>query len=254
MSTSSFLQVTQRLLITAVAVVLALLVGTTFMRIVRPPDAEALRRAELAAATTTTLAVDALPDLLTTTTSSTTLAPAGDDTATTTTASTTDDDACPEPTFPGGSGTVLQVFYNCGASVVPIATTYVYRTVATTPSVLTRTLAEMVKGPTREERELGYDSLFSSATTNSFLGVELSGGKATVNFTGLGGIDGISVPERSVFFLADINATVFQFDTVTAAEYRLDGSCDAFWALFGGECQTISRADWTRQISEWRGR
>jgi hypothetical protein len=149
---------------------------------------------------------------------------------------------------------VLQIYYTCGESVVPIADSFVYRAVPDTELVVTATLAEMVKGPTEAEMEMGYSSLFSEATSNAIAGLSLSGGEATIDFSGLAEIEGISAPDAGLFFLADLNANVFQFDTISSVEYRLDGSCDAFWELFGEECDTVTRSEWREQLQEWRGR
>jgi hypothetical protein len=34
---------------------------------------------------------------------------------------------------------------------------------------------------------------------------------------------------------------VFQFDWVRSVEYRLDGSCDAFWEWLQRSCQVVTR-------------
>ena len=250
--TSTALQIVRRILITATAVVLALVIGATFMRVLRPPDPDAIARNRIEASSSSppgTIVDGGLPAVPPSTTptevaETTTTGPGPPEPSAT----------CGEPAAPSRGGTVLQIYFTCGESVVPIADSFVYRAVPATELVLTATLAEMVKGPTEAEMEMGYSSLFSEATSNAIAGLSLSGGEATIDFAGLDEIEGISAPEAGLFFLADLNANVFQFGTISSVEYRLDGSCDAFWELFGEECHTVTRSDWREQLQQWRGR
>lgn len=240
------LQILQQLLITALTIVLALVILAAFLRVIRPPDPTALAAA--AAARTTTTSIAPFPG-----------APAptiGDGEP----AVDPGDPGVPAPAAPEcredapetGAGTVLRVYYTCGASTVPTAASYVYRVVPTTDLVLTSTFQELVKGPDDAERELGFVSFFSTDTSDALASIDLGGGQATVDFTGLAGIENISTSTGSQFFVANLNANVFQFDTIDSVEYRLDGSCDAFWNLLQSECQIVTRTDWERQLAEWR--
>jgi hypothetical protein len=42
---------------------------------------------------------------------------------------------------------------------------------------------------------------------------------------------------------------VFKFGTINAVQYRLGGSCDAFWQQLGGSCETITRAQWQASLT-----
>lgn len=238
------LQTIQNVLLTAVAVVLALVVWAAFVRIIRPPDPTTVAANEAERATATTLAP--FPGASGTTIPNAESEPTPDTTVPPT------NDICREDPPETGAGTVLRVFYTCGPSTVPTADSFVYREVPDTDLVLTKTLEELVRGPSEEEGLLGFVSFFSEDTSDAFRDVNISSGTAVVNFTGLESIENLSTSTGGQFFVANLNANVFQFDTISAADYRLDGSCEAFWALFESECQLISRSDFDSQLSEWR--
>ncbi len=241
------LQIVQQLLITAVTIVLALVVFAAFLRVIRPPDEEAVARAEAArASTSTTTTVATFPGAPPPTQAE------GEPTPPSTTVAPEDAPPCREVAPETGSGTVLRVYYTCGPSTVPTASSFVYRVVPDTSGVLTATMEELVKGPDEAERELGFVSFFSPATASALDAINLSAGKATIGLTGIADIPNLATATGGQFFVANLNANVFQFDTIDSVEYRLDGSCDAFWALFQSECQVITRSDWERQVAAWR--
>ena len=45
---------------------------------------------------------------------------------------------------------------------------------------------------------------------------------------------------------------MFQFDTIAAVEYRLDGSCETFYAMIGRPCTAITRSDWNSAAQNYR--
>lgn len=239
------LQIVQQLLITAVTIVLALVVFAAFLRVIRPPDEEAVARAE-AARTTTTTTVATFPGA-----PAPTLAE-GEPAPPSTTVAPEDAPPCREAAPETGSGMVLRVYYTCGPSTVPTASSFVYRVVPDSSAVLTATIGELVKGPDEAERDLGFVSFFSPATSGALANINLAAGKATLDLTGIAEITNLTTATGGQFFVANLNANVFQFDTIDSVEYRLDGSCDAFWALFQSECQVITRSDWERQVAAWR--
>jgi hypothetical protein len=159
---------------------------------------------------------------------------------------------CQEPQPVSAVGIVLTVYFTCGPSTFPTADSFVYRDVPATDLVLTTTLEELVKGPDDEERAAGFVSFFSEATADSFRGVTLSDGRATIDLSGLEDINNISTSTGSEFFLANLNANVFQFDTIDAVEYRLNGTCDDFWNLLQRDCQLVTRAEWERQLATYQ--
>jgi hypothetical protein len=229
------LQLIQRALVAAVTVVLALVVVTAFVRVLEPADDT------IAARTTSTSTATTEPE----TTTSTTLEPG----VTTTTSDVNAPAICIDEEPSSNAATVLQVFYPCGGTDLAIGGTYVFRAVAPTDLVLTTTLREMTKGLEPEEAALGYKSPFPADADGSFLGVSLSEGTAFLEFNTNIFPPGADTPEGAQIFLSTLNANVFQFDTISEVEYRLGGSCDAFWQQLGASCEVVTRSQWQSQIS-----
>ena len=102
-----------------------------------------------------------------------------------------------------------------------------------------------------EEQALGFRSPFPAGADGSALGVTIDTTDQTayVEFAARVFPDGADTTEGSQIFISTLNANVFQFDTINAVEYRVGGSCDAFWQQLGGQCQKITRADWEAQLS-----
>ncbi|MDQ3953544.1 MAG: hypothetical protein M3279_11390 [Actinomycetota bacterium] len=90
----------------------------------------------------------------------------------------------------------------------------------------------MVEGPTPAERRAGYTSAFGPDTADLVLRVELRDGRAVVDFRDFRQ----ERPEWSTshggsIFLTQLNRTVFQFEQVATAQYRINGSCRKFWVF-----------------------
>lgn len=54
-------------------------------------------------------------------------------------------------------------------------------------------------------------------------------------------VNDASTSTGSTFFLAEMNANLFQFGEIDRIEYRVDGRCDAFWGWLQRECFVASR-------------
>ena len=103
-------------------------------------------------------------------------------------------------------------------------------------------LAALVAGPTPEERARGLSSWFSDATVDVLGSVERRDGLLVVDFTGLDRlIPGAGSSAGSAQLLATLDSTVFQFPAIDSVEYRLDGSCEAFWEWLQRACQVSRR-------------
>lgn len=226
------LQLIQRGLVAAVTVVLALVIVIAFVRVLEPTDAAT------AAPTSTTSTTSATTPETTTTTTTTPVD------ATTTTSGLVTPAVCAETQPPGDDVTVLRVFYPCGANDIATGQAYVYRAIPKTDLVLTATLRELVNGLDEGERELGFRSPFPDEAQGAFLGASIEEGTAFLEFTTAVFPDGVDTPEGAAIFLSTLNANVFKFDTIKAVQYRLSGSCDAFWQQLGSNCETITRAQW----------
>ena len=231
------LQLIQRGLVAAVTVVLALVVVIAFVRV--------LEAGEQTAATTTTSTTTTTQPAETTTT---TAVPGA---TTTTTSGAVVPAVCAEDEPPDDDVTVLRVYFPCGSNPLASGQVWVYRAVAPTDPVLTTSMKEMVKGLDEDEASLGYRSPFPDSAPGSFLGatIDREDAKAFLEFTSDVFPDGVDTPEGAQVFLSTLNANVFQFSNINQVEYRLGGSCDAFWQQLGGSCDVITRAEWQASLT-----
>lgn len=116
------------------------------------------------------------------------------------------------------------------------------RRVPRTAGVLQATLEQLVAGPTEEERRAGLSSLFSPATAGILRGVTIDDGTAVVDLEEQ--VPNASTSAGQLALRGALDRTVFQFPTVERIEYRLGGSCDAFWQWQQlGDCRLVTRAD-----------
>ena len=147
---------------------------------------------------------------------------------------------CPtEPEGNGGdaSSETVTVYFACGDSDAAPR----LRSAATND--LSTALGVLLGGPSESDSSAGFKGLSGSsattvtATTNDkWMTIDLPAGLA-----GEFGTDGGDITAQQ--FLAQLNATVFQFTGFDVAEYRLDGNCAAFGALVGNSCLIHSRDD-----------
>jgi hypothetical protein len=110
-------------------------------------------------------------------------------------------------------------------------------------SRLEASLIALLIGPTSHEQALGYDSFFSAETADALRGVAIApDGMATVDFHDLRSLmPTVATTAESAALLAQLNATVFQFEEIRAVEYRIDGSCESFWRWLESSCHTVER-------------
>jgi hypothetical protein len=137
--------------------------------------------------------------------------------------------------------TTVDVFFH-GADAVSGVTAYP-RAVPSGGGVLRAALEELLAGPSDQERASGATSWFSEDTAGLLVDVALRDGLATVDLGDLPSvIPNASTSAGSMILLEELDATVFQFRTVDAVVYRLDGDCEAFneWLQFGG-CEPRTR-------------
>jgi hypothetical protein len=129
----------------------------------------------------------------------------------------------------------VQVWFSRGETPEPLE-----RRVGGAP--LDGALRALVAGPTREERADGIHSWFSAETRGVIRRIRAENGRVTVDFRDLPDlIPGASSSTGSQQLVASLDSTVFQFGWVDAVEYRLEGSCDAFWEWLQTECQIRTR-------------
>lgn len=118
------------------------------------------------------------------------------------------------------------------------------RPVASGGGTVEEALTALLRGPTAEERETGIHSWFSATTSSALKSVTVdSAGKAVVNFADLRElIPNAASSAGSAMLLHELNGTIFQFSEVQAVEYRIEGSCAAFWEWLQYDCQVVRRA------------
>jgi hypothetical protein len=229
----------QRGLVAAVSLVLALIIITAFRGLLEPPD----ETTPLRTTTTEALAANDDDDITTTTTEP-------GSTTTSTTGPETTPAICFEDEPEDTEATIVRVYYACGSTDIATGGTWVYRAVEPTDLVLTTTMAEMVKGLDDGEEALGFKSPFPASAEGSSRGVSIVDGTAFIEFDDGLFPDGADTAEGSQVFLSTLNANAFQFPSIDAVEYRLRGSCDAFWQRLGAEgCETITRSEWEAQVA-----
>jgi photosystem II stability/assembly factor-like uncharacterized protein len=136
----------------------------------------------------------------------------------------------------------LTVFFSRHGETVPVR-----RKVEGTVEApaLEATLRELLRGPTPEEREQGLSSWFSWETAEALHSATLGRqGDVVVDFQDLASrIPAASSSAGSAMLLGELNATVFQYPDVRTVEYRLDGSCEAFWNWLQYDCQILTREE-----------
>jgi len=105
-------------------------------------------------------------------------------------------------------------------------------------------LGELLRGPEAEESADGMFSFFSPATAGLLRSVSVDlDGRAIVDFQERlrALIPNASTSAGSAALLGELDSTVFQFSEVRSVEYRLGGSCDAFWNWLQRDCAVVTR-------------
>lgn len=143
--------------------------------------------------------------------------------------------ADPVKTGPAGDGRTIRVWFSRRES--PEA---VERSVDSAgPAAAVNAL---VQGPTAEERARGLTSWFSDSTAGAVRSLRDADGFVVVDFQDIDRlIPGAASSAGSEQLLTALDSTVFQFEAVDSAEYRLDGSCEAFWNWLQRGCTVVRR-------------
>jgi hypothetical protein len=144
---------------------------------------------------------------------------------------------------PGAGDMEIEIFFHCDATAAGELVA-VYRHVADSGGVLKASLTSLLGGPNTAETNARITSWFSTETADMLRSVNLEGGHAVVDFRDLRDvIPNASTSAGSARLLEELDATVFQFPSVTTAEYRINGSCEAFteWLQYGA-CEPRTRS------------
>lgn len=162
----------------------------------------------------------------------------------------------PDPLAPGPGKVIITVFFECGGDATyPTAGVGVARIVPESDQVVDRvewTLRSMLAGLTPDERIVGFDSAFDEATAGALNSVTLTNGALVVDFNDAIIVNNMNTSTGMIFFNAELRRNVFQHPEVDTVEFRLNGDCGAWSALFESDgCWVISRADWDEDLAAW---
>ena len=162
----------------------------------------------------------------------------------------------PDPLAPGPGQVVITVMFECGGDAIsPTAGVGVPRIVPESDQVVDRiewTLRSMLAGPTPDEKVVGFDSAFDEATADALNSVRLTDGELVVDFNDAIIVNNMNTATGMIFFNAELRRNVFQHAETDTVEFRLNGDCAAWSALFESDgCWVISRADWDEDLAAW---
>lgn len=151
----------------------------------------------------------------------------------------------PSKAAPGEASTVVLVYFTCvdGSAQDEVKPT---ERLAPASEPLAGALRALLRGPSREERERGFFSLFSEANGNgdNLLSATIDGntGLAIVNFADLSReVANATTTTGSGMLLRELQATIFQFSSVKVIRYEMDGSCEKFWDWLESQCHNVER-------------
>lgn len=144
---------------------------------------------------------------------------------------------------------VIAAYFSCHAGA-PGQLYPAHRVASDTVDPVEAAIAELVRGPTEEEREGGLRSFFGPWTKAALRDVQRRGDTVHID---------LAEPPRAILddpnaksflppgLMADITWTVFrQFPDVAAIRLSFDGSEQAFWSWLGGPVRAFTRRDWER--------
>ena len=162
----------------------------------------------------------------------------------------------PDPLAPGPGEMIITVLFECGGdAIAPTEGVGVARIVPDSEQAEQRiesTLRSLLAGPTADERAVGFTSAFDATTAAALNAVTLTGGALVVDFNDAIVVDNMSTATGMVFFQAELKRNVFQHPEVDTVEFRFNGRCDAWSALFESDgCRIVTRTQWEAELAEW---
>lgn len=106
---------------------------------------------------------------------------------------------------------------------------------------LASALELLLRGPLPEERARGLYSWFSAETAGALRSASVDPtGHAVVDFRDLRPlIPNASTSAGSAMLLQQLNGTVLRVPGVRSVEYRMQGSCEAFWEWLQRSCEVV---------------
>jgi hypothetical protein len=112
-------------------------------------------------------------------------------------------------------------------------------------------IQQLLQGPTKEERQKGYGSIFNQDTAGYFRGYQLdsSTGHLILNFKDFSKvIPNGSASAASMAMMEQLNTTIAQFEDVKTIEYRFEGSCEQFYGWLQRTCQSFQADDFRMDV------
>lgn len=153
---------------------------------------------------------------------------------------------------PGDGEMSVTIFAECAPDYLyPNYAAPIMRNVSAGSEVIQATLNALLRGLTEEEIATGLSSVFRPETANSLNSVRLDGSALTVDLNDDILVGSYSTSTGSLYFMSELQANLFQFEDVETIEFRLNGSCEAFFNWLQGSCQIQTRADWETAVAAW---
>lgn len=153
--------------------------------------------------------------------------------------------ACEDVAAPSGGEDIVLVYFPCGIppDLEPSNGT---RSVARDMPVFERletALRAVLDGPSELEQAQGMSGIVADGSGEVLVSVALApDGLAQVDFApALRDNNNLSTSAASGAFSRALRATALQFDEVTAVEFQIGGSCDAFFEYFQSSCQHFAK-------------
>jgi hypothetical protein len=148
--------------------------------------------------------------------------------------------ACTDQGNPVPTSDQVMVFFTCEPP--PADPRPVFRIdpgVASTEAQLHFVLEQLLAGPTPEERDLGYSSVFPAGSEELLIGVDLrDDGLAVINFGDeLRQVNNLNTSNQRFIVFGTLGASVFQFEAVAAIEFQIEASCEQFARHFETTCE-----------------
>ena len=113
----------------------------------------------------------------------------------------------------------------------------VRRTVPHSIMIATASLHELFAGPTEQEREAGYHSVFSPASADLLKGIKIENKTAYVNLKDFRTtLSDVSTTCAGLSFLAQMDWTLKRFRTVERTVYAIEGKPKDFYTFLGRGC------------------
>lgn len=144
-----------------------------------------------------------------------------------------------EPALPsdGLAGQTVTVYFTTGTgSATCTEVTAFQRQVEPTDAVATAALSELFAGPNPDEQREGAGSLFGPGTADLLRSVRVAEGVAYVDLEDITGINNLSTTCMASSFLAQTDATLTQFPSITEVVYAIEGDPARFYDFLGLVC------------------